>query len=310
MENPPLTNDSQPYREFTWSLTPAPSFPQQNRASETSAASAALRSPPPAPPPAFFSAPPEPAPPEPTPPRRRRRCQAVDRNGQEILFNACCQLSDQYRARGQRTKFWDNVAAKYREETGRSYIGSSAKRTVSREVKKRREGVTTGSEPEGGNWALALEAWIEIVVSEEQQEQAITDASEKRQRENERAKAIHNELLLPISLRSKETRKRSRAEDSESETEEEEAEEVEEEDLPASSIPNSSSPTPFPTSGAVRQSSVSTSLTTTESGQATPAQRTIPGARQATRHRRKKGDDADTEFTGFSRVATKYLTLQ
>ncbi|KAI9842233.1 MAG: hypothetical protein M1837_007378 [Sclerophora amabilis] len=172
----------------------------------------------------------------------QRRGPPINREGETILFNICCQLADQYDA-SPRSPFWLAVAAEFQNVTKQDYSAQSAKSRVEKRVTERRlTRAKFGTGPEQGinDWTRAVDGWIAIqdgddrstgegvgrqahaeghtVQGKRKPEQEVGRASQKRRKEErqgqakvnsrrerrkERERIIMSNLLVPYSQKQK-----------------------------------------------------------------------------------------------------------
>ncbi|KAI9842186.1 MAG: hypothetical protein M1837_007399 [Sclerophora amabilis] len=303
--------DSPAYREFTWSLTPAPTYPPVERTfggHSTPYPAFPPQSPqplytpktlpnfhPPGTPVPYPVASPYPAavplgPPPSRPPPRRRRGSSIDPEGEVDLLNICAQLADQYNPK-RHGKFWEAVVAQFNIITRGDYAANSAKKRVEKLVTKRRQQLlaieTGGERTENSNWTIAVDAWIDVLDAAAAKEDKKQETEKKKQDQQKETATARNNLL---EVYSRKRRVQSDSEpdsplenadenaDADAETEEKE-ERGEAEDLPqilnTMEVPFPSRPPSTPTISESSQGS-RTRGATTAATQRTPTRRRRP----------------------------------
>ncbi|KAI9847595.1 MAG: hypothetical protein M1837_002169 [Sclerophora amabilis] len=234
MEFPPSSEPERvsetPYREFTWSATPAPTYPSVEQAFQSlSNPYPAPMPPPPLPAPqersgtTFPTPTPYPEAQQPSATSRRRsaasrqpsatsyafvggptasarqpRSVPISKEGETILFDICSQLAEQFKGELHRMTFWNAVAARYQRTTNHTYSAQSAKRRANRLVAERRpvlEETRTGAEEEISDWTIAIDNWINVLTSIQEAEGGDQEQKKEKQRQEKEAATARNNLL-------------------------------------------------------------------------------------------------------------------
>jgi hypothetical protein len=116
------------------------------------------------------------------------------------LINICLSHKETYgidEGGGWIQKWWNIVAADLEQYRKKPYSQKACRDNINKQIARRRseiQGLSTGEELTSGEWALAIDAWIDVVDQYDQKQKAAKERSAQNEAQTKRLRAIRGNM--------------------------------------------------------------------------------------------------------------------